>query len=115
MCNVHDNQQGGGRDHDELQRPQSDVRDGEEVVVAYAVAAGLLGVAGEMRFLVAPHTLRRHHKNQDPENEEDRQPNSPNAGGMSVPIFPTISTIIGIGKIKKNHNSLLIFSKDTLN
>uniref|UniRef100_A0A8C2F0E8 Uncharacterized protein n=1 Tax=Cyprinus carpio TaxID=7962 RepID=A0A8C2F0E8_CYPCA len=84
MCNVHDNQQGGGRDHDELQRPQSDVRDGEEVVVAYAVAAGLLGVAGEMRFLVAPHTLRRHHKNQDPENEEDRQPNSPNAGGMSV-------------------------------
>ncbi len=84
MCNVHGNQQGGGRDHDELQRPQSDVRDGEEMVVADAVAAGLLGVADEVCFLIAPHALRRHHQNHDPENEEDRQPNPPNTGGMPV-------------------------------
>lgn len=84
VCNVHGDQQGGGGDHDELQGPQADVGDREEVVVTHAVASRLLGVADEMRFLVAPHALRRHHQNQDPENEEDRQPNPPNAGGMSV-------------------------------
>uniref|UniRef100_A0A8C7NT59 Uncharacterized protein n=1 Tax=Oncorhynchus mykiss TaxID=8022 RepID=A0A8C7NT59_ONCMY len=51
---------------------------------ADVVAAGLLGVAGEARLLVAPDRLGRHHEDQDSEDEDDRQPDAADAGGMPV-------------------------------
>uniref|UniRef100_A0A671WX07 Uncharacterized protein n=1 Tax=Sparus aurata TaxID=8175 RepID=A0A671WX07_SPAAU len=81
---VHGHQQGRSGDQDELERPEADVGDGEEVVIADAVAARLLGVAGEARLLVAPHALCCNHQNQDAENEKDREPNATDACGVSV-------------------------------
>lgn len=81
---MHGHQQGRSGDQDELKRPQADVRDGEEVVIADTVAARLLCVAGEAGLLVAPHTLCCDHQHQDAEDEEDREPDATDACGVSV-------------------------------
>jgi len=81
---VHHHQQRGAGDEDELQGPQPDVGDGEEVVVADVVAAGLNRVAFEVFLLVAPHLLRRDHEHHDPKEENDREPNSAEGGGVLV-------------------------------
>lgn len=81
---VHGHEQGGSGDQDELEGPQADVRDGEEVVIADAVAAGLLGVAGEAGLLITPHTLCCNHQDQDAENEQDREPDAADACRVSV-------------------------------
>uniref|UniRef100_A0A3P8SCR2 Uncharacterized protein n=1 Tax=Amphiprion percula TaxID=161767 RepID=A0A3P8SCR2_AMPPE len=81
---VHGDQQGRSGDQDELERPEADVGDGEEVVVADAVAARLLGIAGEARLLVAPNTLSSNHQDQDAENEQDREPDAADASGVNV-------------------------------
>uniref|UniRef100_A0A8C8AQ95 Uncharacterized protein n=1 Tax=Otus sunia TaxID=257818 RepID=A0A8C8AQ95_9STRI len=71
-------------DKDELQGPQTDVGDGEEVVIADAVAAGLLRVAGEGGFLVPPDALSCHHQHHYPEDEDDGEPDAPDGGGVAV-------------------------------
>lgn len=82
---MHGHQQSGGGDQDELERPQADVRDGEELVVADAVAARLLGVAGEAGLLISPNALSCNHQDQDTENEDDGEPNASDAG--RVPVY----------------------------
>uniref|UniRef100_A0A3Q1GG88 Uncharacterized protein n=1 Tax=Acanthochromis polyacanthus TaxID=80966 RepID=A0A3Q1GG88_9TELE len=82
---MHGHQQRGGGDQDELKRPQADVRDGEELVIANAVAAGLLGVTGEAGLLIPPNTLCSDHQDQDTEDEDDGEPNASNAG--RVPVY----------------------------
>lgn len=81
---MHGNQQGRSGDQDELERPETDVGDGEEVIVADTVASRLLGVAGKAGLLITPHALRCDHQNQDAENEQDREPNATDACGVSV-------------------------------
>jgi len=84
---VHHHQQRGAGDEDELQGPQPDVGDGEEVVVADVVAPGLSRVAFEVFLFVAPYLLRRDYKHHDPKEENDREPNS--AEGCGVLVHPT--------------------------
>lgn len=83
---MHHHQERGACDEDELQRPQPDVGDGEEVVVADVVAPGLSRVAFEVLLFVAPHLLGCHHKHHDPEEEHNREPHS--AEGCGVLVHP---------------------------
>ena len=113
---VHDHHERGARDEDELQGPQADVGDGEEVVVAGVGAAGLLGVAVKVFLLVAPHSLRRHHVHHHPEHEHHRQPYSPESRGVFV--HPTeegleVLPVHVLGR-KSNRSSLEFFSSSSL-
>uniref|UniRef100_A0A8C4I5H8 Uncharacterized protein n=1 Tax=Dicentrarchus labrax TaxID=13489 RepID=A0A8C4I5H8_DICLA len=81
---MHGNQKGRSGDQDELECPEADVGDGEEVVIADTVATRLLGVASETGLLVTPNALCCNHQNQDTENEQDRKPDATDACGVSV-------------------------------
>ena len=102
---MHGHQQRRGADHDELKRPQSDVRDRKELVVADAVAARLLGVADERGLLISPNALCSNHKHQDTEDEDDREPNAPNA--RRVPVYAADHGIKG----PPVHLSLQVYKK----
>jgi len=71
-------------DEDELQGPQADVGDGEDVVVAHVDAARLDRVTHKVLVLVAPHPLRRHHEHHHPEDEDYREPHAAEPGGVLV-------------------------------
>uniref|UniRef100_A0A8C4ZU82 Uncharacterized protein n=1 Tax=Gadus morhua TaxID=8049 RepID=A0A8C4ZU82_GADMO len=81
---VHDHQQRGAGDEDELQGPQAHVGHGEEVVVAHVVAARLRRVALEVLLLVAPHLLGGHHEHHDAEEEDDGEPHAAKRRGVFV-------------------------------
>uniref|UniRef100_A0A671W875 Uncharacterized protein n=1 Tax=Sparus aurata TaxID=8175 RepID=A0A671W875_SPAAU len=91
---VHDHHEGRAGDEDELQGPQADVGDGEEVVVADVGAAGLLGVAVKVFLLVAPHSLRRHHVHHHSEDKHHRQPYPAERCGVFV--HPTEEGLEGL-------------------
>ena len=74
-------------DEDELEGPETSVRDGEEVVVTDVGAAWLAGVAVKVFLVVAPHPLRCHHEHHDPKDEDDGQPDTTEARGVLV--YPT--------------------------
>uniref|UniRef100_A0A452TRE9 Uncharacterized protein n=1 Tax=Ursus maritimus TaxID=29073 RepID=A0A452TRE9_URSMA len=82
---VHDHEQRGAGDQDELQGPEAHVRHGEELVVADVGAARLLGVAHEVLLLVIPHLLGGHHVHQHhTEDEDQRQPDAAEGCGVLV-------------------------------
>uniref|UniRef100_A0A3B3SWC6 Uncharacterized protein n=1 Tax=Paramormyrops kingsleyae TaxID=1676925 RepID=A0A3B3SWC6_9TELE len=106
---MHGHQKGGGRHQDELQGPQPDVGDGEEVVIADAVAARLLSVAGEAGLLISPGALCRHDQHQEAEEEEDGEPNAANTCG--VPIYTAYNGIKG----RPIHFRFQVWRKNILN
>ncbi|CAG5890162.1 unnamed protein product [Menidia menidia] len=84
VLDVANHHQRGAGDEDELQGPQADVGDGEDVVVAHVGAAWLLGVADKVFVLISPHPLSRHHKHHHPEDENHGEPHSAENGGVLV-------------------------------
>uniref|UniRef100_A0A8B9F3Q1 Uncharacterized protein n=1 Tax=Amazona collaria TaxID=241587 RepID=A0A8B9F3Q1_9PSIT len=81
---VHDDQEGRTSDKDELQGPEADVGDGEEVVIADVGAARLPRVAVKVLLLVAPHALGRHHIDQHTENKDHGEPDAAEGCGVLV-------------------------------
>ena len=81
---VHDHEQRGARDQDELQGPEAHVGHGEELVEAHVGAARLASVAVEVLVVVAPHSLGRHQVHQHAEDEDQGQPDAPEGCGVLV-------------------------------
>uniref|UniRef100_A0A4W3HJC8 Uncharacterized protein n=1 Tax=Callorhinchus milii TaxID=7868 RepID=A0A4W3HJC8_CALMI len=81
---VHDDQQGGCGDEDELQGPQPNVRDGEVMVITDVSAPGLLRVTVKVFLVISPHLLRCHHVHQHPEDEDYGQPDPSESCRISV-------------------------------
>uniref|UniRef100_A0A8C0GQN7 Uncharacterized protein n=1 Tax=Chelonoidis abingdonii TaxID=106734 RepID=A0A8C0GQN7_CHEAB len=109
---MHDHQQGGAGDEDELQGPEADVGDGEEVVIADVGAAGLLGVAVKVLLLVPPHALRRHHVDQHPEDEDHGEPDAPEGRGIFVhPAQQALNMFLMIQLVLVGENKMVITSK----
>lgn len=72
MSQVH---QRWGGDEDDLKDPETDVGDGEGVVVAHVLTAGLFGIADHTRLLIAPHLLCPGTQDHDPKDKQDSHPN----------------------------------------
>uniref|UniRef100_A0A8C3NG78 Uncharacterized protein n=1 Tax=Geospiza parvula TaxID=87175 RepID=A0A8C3NG78_GEOPR len=81
---VHDDQEGRTSDKDELQGPEADVGDGEEVVIAHVGAAWLPRVAVKVLLLVAPDLLSRHHIDQHTEDKDHGEPDAAEGCGVLV-------------------------------
>uniref|UniRef100_A0A8C3UA37 Uncharacterized protein n=1 Tax=Catharus ustulatus TaxID=91951 RepID=A0A8C3UA37_CATUS len=81
---VHDDQEGRARHQDELQGPEADVGDGEEVVEADVGAARLQRVAIEVLVVIAPDALGRHQVNQQAEDEDEGEPDTAEGCGVLV-------------------------------
>lgn len=62
--------EGGACDEDELESPEANVGDWEEVIVADVGATRLASVAVKVYLVVTPHPLSSHHKDQHPEDED---------------------------------------------
>lgn len=67
---VQHHHEGGAGDEDQLERPQANVGDGEEVVIADVGAAWLTGVALKVSLVVAPDPLGGHDEDQHAEDED---------------------------------------------
>uniref|UniRef100_A0A8C9J531 Uncharacterized protein n=1 Tax=Panthera tigris altaica TaxID=74533 RepID=A0A8C9J531_PANTA len=81
---MHGHQESRRGHKDQLESPESDVRDGEIVIVAHIFAPRLQSVADEIGLLISPHFLRGYDKDHNAENEEDGEPDFPDTGGVFV-------------------------------
>lgn len=69
---VQHHHEGRASDENELEGPEANVGDGEEVIVADVDAAGLSSVAVEVSLLVAPDSFSGHDEDQHPKNKHHR-------------------------------------------
>ncbi|KAJ0062640.1 hypothetical protein NL108_004254 [Boleophthalmus pectinirostris] len=104
---MHDHHEGRAGDKDELQRPQADVRDGEEEVVANIGTARLLGITVKVLLLITPHSLCGHYIDHDPEHKHHRQPHS--AERCGILIHPTEQGLEGLPVHDRSTHSNLDF------
>uniref|UniRef100_A0A8C9MPH9 Uncharacterized protein n=1 Tax=Serinus canaria TaxID=9135 RepID=A0A8C9MPH9_SERCA len=81
---MHGHQQRRCGDKDQLQGPESDVRDGEKMVIANISAARLKRVADKIILFISPDSLCSHNQDHDTEDEEDCEPYLPNTGGVLI-------------------------------
>uniref|UniRef100_A0A8C3Y2W2 Uncharacterized protein n=1 Tax=Catharus ustulatus TaxID=91951 RepID=A0A8C3Y2W2_CATUS len=81
---MHGHQQCRCGDKNQLQGPESDVRDGEKVIIANISAPRLKRVADKVILFISPDSLRSHNQDHDTEDEEDCEPYLPDTGGVFI-------------------------------
>uniref|UniRef100_A0A8C0V913 Uncharacterized protein n=1 Tax=Cyanistes caeruleus TaxID=156563 RepID=A0A8C0V913_CYACU len=81
---MHDDQEGRTSDKDELQGPEADVGDGEEMIITHVGAARLPRVAIKVLLLVAPDLLGCHHIDQHTEDKDHGEPDAAEGCGVLV-------------------------------
>lgn len=81
---MHHHQERGAGDKNELQSPQADMGNREEMVKADIVAARLCCVACKVLLLISPHLLGCHNKDHHPKEKDDGQPHTPESCGILV-------------------------------
>ena len=74
MHGVHEENQGGRGDEDDVEHPEPVLGDGEGHVVAHLFAARLEGVAGKLLLLVLKQVAGYSSQDQDPEDKHDQEP-----------------------------------------
>uniref|UniRef100_A0A3Q2PIV7 Uncharacterized protein n=1 Tax=Fundulus heteroclitus TaxID=8078 RepID=A0A3Q2PIV7_FUNHE len=77
---IHGNQEGRCGHKDQLETPEANVGHWEELIIADVLAR----VAGEIGLLVSPDALRSYDQHHDSENEQHREPDLPQGGGVTV-------------------------------
>lgn len=82
--NVHGHQESWCGHEDQLKGPESDVRDGEIVIIAHIFAPRLESVADKIGLLISPHFLCGYYQDHNAKNEEDCEPDLPNTGGVFI-------------------------------
>uniref|UniRef100_A0A8C3JAY2 Uncharacterized protein n=1 Tax=Calidris pygmaea TaxID=425635 RepID=A0A8C3JAY2_9CHAR len=81
---VHGHQQSRCGNKDQLQGPESDVRDGEKVIIANILAPRLKCVAHKVILFISPDSLCSHNQDHDTEDEQDCEPYLPDTGGVKI-------------------------------
>uniref|UniRef100_A0A8C3EJV5 Uncharacterized protein n=1 Tax=Corvus moneduloides TaxID=1196302 RepID=A0A8C3EJV5_CORMO len=105
---MHEDQEGRTRHQDELQGPEADVGDGEEVVEADVGAARLPRVAIKVLVVIAPDPLGRHQVDQQAEDEDEGEPDAAKGCGVLVdaseellerpPVHGSLIPLAGLGR-----------------
>lgn len=81
---MESHEQGRAGDKDQLESPESGIRDGVVVVVADILTTRLPGVAIKVLLLVTPDLLTGYQKDQEPEDENDGEPDATECRGVLV-------------------------------
>uniref|UniRef100_A0A3B4F633 Uncharacterized protein n=2 Tax=Haplochromini TaxID=319058 RepID=A0A3B4F633_9CICH len=88
---VESHEKGWTSHKDQLESPESGVRDGEVVVIADILTTRLAGVAIKVLLFVAPDLFTSHQEDQEPEDEDNGKPDSTKPCGVLV--SPTEETL----------------------
>lgn len=81
---MHDDEQRWTGDENQLQGPETDVGDGEKMIVANIGAARLPVIAVKILLLISPHPLSSYHINKHTENKDHREPDTAKSSGVFV-------------------------------
>uniref|UniRef100_A0A8C6YDC5 Uncharacterized protein n=1 Tax=Naja naja TaxID=35670 RepID=A0A8C6YDC5_NAJNA len=73
---MHDDEQRRAGDKNQLQGPETDMGDGEKMIIANIGATRLPVVAVKILLLISPHPLSSYHINKDTKNKDHREPDA---------------------------------------
>lgn len=81
---MHDDEQRRTGDKNQLQGPETDMGDGEKMIVANIGATRLPVIAVKILLLITPHPLSSYHVNKDTKNKNHREPDAAKSSGVFV-------------------------------
>lgn len=84
MDGIHEEDEGGRGDEDDVEDPEPVLGDGEGHVVAHLLAARLQGVAGELLLLILKQVAGDGAEDQNPEDQHDQQPEATQHGRVRL-------------------------------
>lgn len=84
MHGVHEEQQRGSGDEDDVEDPEAILGDGEGHVVADLLAARLEGVTGELCLLVIEEVASDGSQDEDTEDQHEEEPEAPQHGRVDL-------------------------------